>query len=136
MREIMTIVENADSKSGIDEPHLYYYHVTPARNIKSISANGLVPQKGRRSKKIGEESDGIYLFYNLKEVEIAINGWLGLEFTESSRLALLRVIVPEGSGVRYGGGYERIITTPIPAENIKVLTRDLFGEVGLEHLDK
>ena len=125
IRQIINLLENANG---------FYYHVTPVRNLKSIMEQGLVPKVGSRSKKIGEGSEGIYLFYTLAGVEDALNGWLGLEFSSNARLALLRVKEPPNAKISYGADYERIIASIIPPKNIEVLSRDLFGEPDIRSL--
>jgi hypothetical protein len=110
------------------------YHVTPARNLRAIQRDGLMPKRGARSKKLGEPVPAIYLFPSLEAVEDALSGWLGGEFDEDARLALLAVTVPPGAETRTTADYERIVTAPIPPENIRVLSRDALGEHSLSGL--
>lgn len=112
------------------------YHVTPVQNLKKIMQDGLVPRHGVRSRKIKEPTPAIYLFPSLADVDAAISGWMGNTFSDEARLALLAVTLPSNVSMRSDVEYERAIHSPIPPENIRVLTRDLLGEVGVEHLGK
>jgi hypothetical protein len=110
------------------------YHVTPVQNLRKIMQDGLVPKRGVRSRKLGEIAPAIYLFPSLDDVESAIQGWMGNEFSDEARLALLAVTVPPNIQVQSVVGYERAITVSIPPDQIRVLTRDLLGEINLDHL--
>lgn len=112
------------------------YHVTPVRNLKKIMQDGLIPRHGVRSHRISEPTPAIYLFPSLADVDDAINGWMGNNFSDEARLALLAVTVPLDISMHSDVEYERAIHSPIPPENIRVLTRDLLGEVGVDHLEK
>lgn len=112
------------------------YHVTPVRNLKKIMQDGLIPRHGVRSRRISEPTPAIYLFPSLADVDDAINGWMGNNFSDEARLALLAVTVPLDISMHSDVEYERAIHSPIPPENIRVLTRDLLGEVGVDHLEK
>lgn len=56
------------------------YHVTPIENLPSIKRYGLIPKIGKRSQKLGEPVEAVYLFLNKDEVNDALANWLGDEF--------------------------------------------------------
>lgn len=62
------------------------YHITKRVNLKDILRDGLIPQIGKRSLKINEKVDTIYLFPSLVEVENALMNWLGEEFEEEEEI--------------------------------------------------
>jgi hypothetical protein len=71
------------------------YHVTPEKNLPSISSRGLEPRIGPRAKEIGEEEPRIYLYRSRNEVWDGLNGWMMRAF-ECPVLALLEVEVSRG----------------------------------------
>ena len=126
IRKLIQLIENATTT---------YYHITPTRNLRNIMINGLIPKRGVRSRKLCEPEPAIYLFPSLDDVQDAINGWLGNEFSDDARLALLAVSIPANANVQSGVEYERTVNVPIAAENIRVLSRDVLGEISVAHLD-
>ncbi len=100
-----------------------FYHVTPARNLKRIKAEGLVPKRGPRSRRLGEPGPSIYLFSSLEEVDNALMNWLGEEFGEDTQLAVLQITPPPGVQFTPSRGAEWEVQTnqPIPPEYIRVL---------------
>lgn len=116
------------------ESAIVVYHVTPISNLKKIQTSGLLPRRGPRARRLGEKNDAIYTFPSLTDVEDALGGWLGNEFSEDARLALLAVKLPEGVRTQSDVGYEQAILDPIAPENIRVLSRDLFGESDFKSL--
>ena len=105
-----------------------YYHVTPLANWKSIQATGLRPATGSRSNQIGEPL-AIFLFNSLTSLENALMNWLGEEFDENEKLAILAVNLPSNfPGLQPGeAGYEWLCTTPIPPEHIALASIDDGG---------
>jgi hypothetical protein len=107
-----------------------FYHVTPTDNVPRIMAEGLVPQRGPRSVQM-ESEDGIYLFKTMEGVENALSNWLGEEFGENIPLTLLGVQVPPEAQKRLNeqgddhASYEVVVTTPIPAQYIQILSEDI-----------
>lgn len=114
MRQWITLVETVQ----------VFYHVTPARNIPHIMRDGLVPKMGRRARKLKEPVAGIYLFHSVDEASDAVANWLGDEFGESTRLALLAITIPEDAQTVTGAGFETILTTSIPPQFITIVSRD------------
>jgi hypothetical protein len=102
------------------------YHVTPSENLDSIMSQGLIPQKGERSRKILDEKPAIYCFPDKNTMEDAVMNWLGDEFDEDEALALLEIDTTGLDGqVTDGAKYEIAITSSIPVENIRILSKDL-----------
>jgi hypothetical protein len=105
----------------IQQPHVLY-HVTPSRNLPRIRQEGLVPRLGRRAKMLGEGEPAIYLFPTMEDAETALEGWLGNQFSENTRLSLLAITLPENPRFISGAEYELILLTPIPPQNIQVIS--------------
>lgn len=101
----------------------HFYHVTPTRNLKRIKAEGLIPNRGPRSRRLGEPGSSIYLFTSMEEMEDALMNWLGDEFGEDTQLAILQITPPPG--VQFtpsrGAEWEAQTNQPIPPEYIRVL---------------
>jgi hypothetical protein len=99
------------------------YHVTPARNLKRIFKEGLRARRGARSRKL-QEGKAIFLFPTRQAAEEAAANWLGDEFAEGTRLALLKVLVPSDAEIVFdpGVGYESLVTTDVGAENLSVVS--------------
>jgi hypothetical protein len=82
-----------------------------------------------------EQEDGIYLFNSLASVDNALSNWLGDEFGENVKLALLEVTVPPGAKtIPTTAEYETVIATPIPPQYIKVLYRDIDTDEAVKAL--
>lgn len=108
-----------------------FYHVTPTENVSRIMSEGLVPQRGPRSVQL-ESEDGIYLFKTMEGVENALSNWLGEEFEEDDvSLTLLGVELPPEAQRRLNeqgddhASYEVVVTTPIPAQYIQIISEDI-----------
>ena len=102
------------------------YHVTPSNNLTSIMSQGLIPQRGDRARKILDEKPAIYCFPDKNAMEDAVMNWLGDEFDEDEALALLEIDTSGLIGqVTPGAEYEIAITSKIPPENIRILSKDL-----------
>jgi GNAT superfamily N-acetyltransferase/uncharacterized ParB-like nuclease family protein/2'-5' RNA ligase len=109
------------------------YHITPARNLKRIMTEGLVPKQGPRSRALGEPLGAIYLFRDVEAVETALDNWLGEQFGEETRLALLKVSVPSDAQLlKTTADYELVVGTTIPPSNISVVTRDVDAGIPKE----
>lgn len=116
-------LEEEDEKDQLPE---LVYHVTPAENLDSIMSKGLIPQKGDRSRKILNEKPAIYCFPDKDAMEDAVMNWLGDEFEEDEALALLEIDTTGLDGhVTEGAEYEVAVTSAIPPQNIRILSRDL-----------
>ena len=100
----------------------YAYHVTPAKNVKWIMQDGLVPSIGSASSSYGEEEERIYLFPSKIDAEDAAMNWLGDQY-ESEILALLQVDIT-GIPVKKDVDWEYYTNSVIPPERIKVLSTD------------
>jgi hypothetical protein len=102
------------------------YHVTPSENLDSIMSKGLLPQIGDRTRKIVDEKPAIYCFPDKNAMEDAMMNWLGDEFDEDEALALLEIYTAGLKGqVTEGAEYEVAITSAIPPQNIRIISRDL-----------
>lgn len=103
---------------------MYAYHVTTAGIARKILKHGLLPGIGKRSRQI-EKRPAIHLFKTYDDVENALMNWLGEEFGENIKLALLRVKIPYNAIVVEGAGYEIVVLSRIPAKNIKMVMRNI-----------
>jgi hypothetical protein len=126
MRDLINIVENVTVNTA--------YHITLARNIQHVMADGLIPRVGPRSRKLKEPRPAIYLFPTLEDAETAYSHWLSDEFSETTRLALLKVSIPHTIEVHTDAPFECHVYDPIPAVCLSVQTMDLGNEPGFEHL--
>lgn len=107
------------------------YHVTPSENLDNILTSGLVPQVGDRSRKIIGEKSAIYCFPDKDSMEDAMMNWLGDEFDEDEPLALLEIDTTGLDGhVTDGAEYEVAITSVIPPQNIRIISRDLATPIS------
>jgi hypothetical protein len=99
------------------------YHVTPSRNLKRIREKGLMARQGARSRKL-QEGKGIFLFVTRQAAEDAAANWLGDEFAEGTKLALLKVLVPQAAEIAFdvAVGYESRIDADVPACNVQVVS--------------
>ena len=112
-----------------------FYHITLARNVSRVMQDGLVPRKGPRSRRFKEGAPAIYLFPSIEDAELAFGNWLGDEFSENTRLALLKVTVPHAIEIHSDAPYECHIYEPIPPICITVQSMDLDMEgSSLTHL--
>lgn len=97
-----------------------YYHATEERNLSGIMSRGLIPSMGTRSEKLGDS--GIFLFKEMVDLEDALMNWLGDEIDEDSRVAILRVKVPDSRKIRQSpASYEVIYTDIIPPNMIELV---------------
>jgi hypothetical protein len=102
------------------------YHITPTINLDNILMRGLMPKIGDRARKIEGEKPAIYCFPDKSAMEDAMMNWLGDEFDEDEALALLEIYTAGLKGqVTEGAEYEVAITSVIPPQNIRVISRDL-----------
>ncbi|AQT06305.1 hypothetical protein A0U91_14875 (plasmid) [Acetobacter persici] len=98
-----------------------YYHLTPARNLDSIIRRGLLPSIGANSEAANEARAAIYLFSSIDALEDGLTNWLGDQFDEDERLALLKVTLPGGAATVSDAGYEVACLSPIPSAHIEIL---------------
>ncbi len=111
-----------------------FYHITLTRNIPKILIDGLIPKKGTRSRRLKEGAPAIYLFPTIEDAETAFGNWLGDEFSDNTRLALLKVTVPHTIELHSDVPFECHVYEPIPASCISVQSNDLGNEYGFDHL--
>jgi hypothetical protein len=111
------------------------YHITPTRNLSNVMKNGLVPKIGKRSKAFGEPKPAIYFFPDLKTVVDGIENWLAHEFSENARLSLLEITLPPDMDVYSDVGFERHVYEVIPPNCIKIITKDVMGEVAEDFMN-
>ena len=109
----------------VETEALILYHVTPTRNLPKIMQQGLLPKIGSRARLLNEPVKAIYLFHSQDEAADGVANWLGDAFGESTRLALLAVRVPMNAITEKGAGYETILTEPLPASHITIISRNL-----------
>lgn len=106
----------------VEQPKLAY-HVTPARNVKYIQQEGLVPGIGDASSSYGETEERIYLFPSVAEAEDAVMGWMGDQY-ETEILALLQVNIT-GIPVKKDVDWEYYTNSPISPDRITVVSMDI-----------
>ena len=83
------------------------YHVTPARNLPAIAAQGLVPQVGERSERAGETEPWVHCFTSFQRVENAFASGLERQFDEGERLAILCIgLHPPADPRQYSCSYK------------------------------
>jgi hypothetical protein len=101
------------------------YHVTPRRNLKRILKEGLRVRQGMRSRKMAE-GRGIFLFATRQAAETGAANWLGDEFADGTRLALLKVLVPQEAAIAFDPavGYESCIDSDVPPDHVQVVSED------------
>src|SRR6185369_13082425 len=102
----------------IMENTTYYYHVTYARNWKTIQHKGLTPSVGKRSRKLSEKP-AIFLFGSKDDAEDALMNWLGDEL-EGYPVILLQVSLPPGVPA-HKVAFEYQVFQPIPPQYIRNL---------------
>ena len=111
------------------------YHVTTLDNLNSIIRNGLVPNIGDRSKKLGETESRIYFFGSLDDVNDALMNWLLDEFSEDTKLVLLQVKIPNDVSItKEDDQFEYSTKDRIDSKYIKILSKDLGEEVDIFQL--
>lgn len=103
----------------------YGYHVTPARNVKSILKNGLTPKIGSRSRALGEKHKAVYLFKSKEHAHEGVMNWLGDHFHEDTPLSMLKVKIPHDTPRKSGADYEHVITGHIHPSHISLHTKEL-----------
>jgi hypothetical protein len=114
--------------------HHRFFHVTPVRNLDQIMSEGLVPKLGVRSRRGGEVSPAIFFFPTIEDTENACMNWVAGEFADSGKLALLEAAIPMGAVFSSPANYERVVTTAVAPEHIRILSHDLMAETGFAHL--
>lgn len=98
------------------------YHVTPARNVRYIMKDGLVPQIGSNSSSYGETEERLYFFPTIEDAEEAAMNWLGDQY-EDEILSLLEVDIA-GISMKKDVDWELYTNQSIPPERIKVINTD------------
>ena len=96
-----------------------YYHVTTPEGLEGIKQRGLVPQVGDRSRALGEENPGVYLFPSRDDRDNALGNWLGDEFEDHDTLHSLEVDLPHDWPLDSSVDYERVSRQPIPFSHVK-----------------
>lgn len=99
------------------------YHVTYAKNVKSIQQHGLIPQIGSASAEYGEEENRIYLFPSKEDATEAVMNWLGDFYDEDEPLALLEIDLTS-IPIKKSVEWEYYTDSKIPPDRIKVVTLD------------
>ena len=101
---------------------MIYYHVTTKKALSKIKKEGLQPQIGKRSKKIGEVFPAIYLFTTRDDMEDAICNWLGEEL-EGDKTYALKIDIPKGFPLDEGvqGEWEVRSYQMIPMEYVQAV---------------
>lgn len=101
------------------------FHVTDESGIGQIVQEGLKPQIGPRSVRLGERKAAIYFFKNREFVDDAVSGWLGDAFEPGTKLFCLNVELPDDfphiADPNFGE-VEAIIEVGIPSSRIKSFT--------------
>lgn len=100
------------------------YHVTHPDNLPSIYKDGLIPQIGALSEKLGEQLPRVYLFTDTEAMDTALACWLGQEweelYGEDAECCSLIIDLPDDFPVfNEGVGYEVVSYQEIPPRYIK-----------------
>jgi hypothetical protein len=106
-----------------DKPDNICYHVTPAKNVKWIMQDGLIPSIGSASSSYGESEERTYLFPTVDDAEDAVSNWLGDQY-EDDILALLQVDT-SGLKLRSDVAWEYYTNQAISPTKIKILSMDM-----------
>lgn len=107
-------------------------HITPASNLRSIAANGLIPAIGPLSKLAGEATPRVYLFPSINEAATALDNWLGELFSDDAqRIAALLVDVT-GITLDEGVRYEIATQYRIAPSRIEIVTQDIDAVSDLD----
>lgn len=101
------------------------YHVTPHHNLPDILKHGISPRIGERSSLANEESERVYLFPSLEDVENSLSNWLGEEFNDVD----LAILVVDLSGLKIASEveYELLTDEVIPVGNILAILEESPG---------
>ena len=83
-----------------------YFHVTTKSAWEKIRQEGLIPQIGKRSQKLGELIPDIFLFTSETAMQDGICNWLGDEFEEDEPLVALQIHLPNHIHKKYETYYE------------------------------
>lgn len=104
-----------------------YFHVTTKPAWEKIRQEGLIPQIGKRSQKLGELIPAIFLFTSETTMQDGICNWLGDEFEEDEPLVTLQIHLPNHIPIKIETSceYEAKCLTPIPPKYIKIFKIDL-----------
>jgi len=115
------------------KPH---YHITPLCNVYAILTKGLKPQLDNRKFTFTKTQEVVSLFPTPRSLEKALDSWIRDEFAEDAPIALLEVVVPLSIKIEFDFSLEieTCVYEPIPASNIRLLSRDLLGEPDLAWL--
>lgn len=116
-----------------DEDRIFY-HFTLARNVPRILESGLIPKLGSRSRKLKEARPAIYLFPTIQDAEDGFTQWFMDEFSERTKLALLKITVPHTIDLHSDVPFERHIYEPIPPFCITVQSMDVGNELDFTDL--
>lgn len=105
------------------------WHVTPAKNLKSIQDRGLQTKLGKRSRRAKEVDPAIFLFPDGASLEDALMGWMSDEF-DDVQLALIEVSIPKSWIEESKVGWELVVRKLIPSSAIKVLLQNIQDWTG------
>jgi len=123
MRQFINLIEDVQVSVA--------YHITLTRNVKRVLRDGLVPRIGPRSRATKEARPAIYLFPTVEDAETAYEQWLGDQFDEDTRLALLKVEIPSTIEIFSDVSYERHIYETIPLTAYRCSRWILVARLGL-----
>lgn len=105
-------------------PHLW--HITETAALASIMRSGLLPQNGRRSKLLGENTPSVYLFGSRIDAENGAVSWLAEEL--DGEITLLRIStqnITVTPTFDEAPSWEWTTTQPIPPTSIQIIKTDL-----------
>jgi hypothetical protein len=121
----------------LDDSSSFIYHVTARSNIQSILREGLVPQRGERSRACGEAVDAVYCFPTRADCETALGQWLGeafVDLADDDGLAIMELKVPIGMPRYSDVGYEISFRELVPGQCVqRVYDEDwivIHGEIS------
>lgn len=94
-----------------------FFHVTPAVNLPSILANGLIPAIGPRSQEYGETQERTYFFAYPDMVHDALTNWLGDALEDVGDMVIVAVDLSD-MHVAWDVPFEGNVDKPVPAPRI------------------
>ena len=104
--------------------YMVVYHVSPTTNRASILSKGLIINIGKNSENFGENTEGIYLFPTMDDLENALENWLGeLYEDDDEELDIYKITLPENFPLEMDVDYEFRSLVNIQPQHIQFLTQ-------------
>lgn len=99
-----------------------YFHITLSENKDSIMKNGLIPQAGKNTKLIFNDSQGVYLFTSYENMVDGLTNWMNQIIDEDDEIIILEIDLPDNFTVyKTGSDWEAVSYRTIPPEYINII---------------